>query len=338
MNSCLLGLLLALVAAYGQRQSTKTREHFDHATVHYDWVFNGRGERLRTFITQPNGAPSKVPVLFVVGWLSCDSVEYPDGSTRDGFGILLRQLIERSGYATVRMDKPGVGESEGVCARADFQSEMEGYQAAFELMPKYPFLDLSRVFVLGLSNGGGFSPMAVSHHPVRGFISCGSWGRTWYEHMVDLERRQGMQSADAPSEVTDRVKNLLSFYRLFLMEGMIPGEVITKHPEWRYLWRDSPDGQYGRPAKFYQQLQALNLGQMWQQVTAPVLVLRGTSDRIMSRTDSEAIAETVNKVHPYHARYKEIEGMTHDFLVNGKFADEILQTILDWTKEQLASE
>ena len=66
---------------------------------------------------------------------------------------------------------------------------------------------------------------------------------------------------------------------------------------------DSPDGQYGRPAAFYQQLQALNLGEVWQSVNAPVLVIRGTGDNIMSRADSEAIVQIVNHVHPGHARY-----------------------------------
>lgn len=69
-----------------------------------------------------------------MGWLSCDSTEYPDADTKDGLGILLRCLIEQSGYATVRLDKPGVGESQGDCAKADFAEELSGYQS---LLMKY---------------------------------------------------------------------------------------------------------------------------------------------------------------------------------------------------------
>ena len=159
------------------------REQFAHADVLYDWVSNRRGEKLRTFITRPKNASGKVPVIFFVGWLSCDTMEYPDPETRDGFGLLMRRLIDQSGYATVRMDKPGVGESQGDCSKADFQSEMEGWQAAFDSLPQYDFIDLDRIFVFGLSNGGGFSPLAVRDHPVRGFLAAGSWGRTWYEHI-----------------------------------------------------------------------------------------------------------------------------------------------------------
>jgi pimeloyl-ACP methyl ester carboxylesterase len=332
----LTSISLLTLSALSLAQSAPVREHFQNATVQYDWVTNGRGEKLRTFISKPNAAAAKVPVLFFVGWLSCDSMEYPDANTMDGFGILLRRLIDDSGYATVRMNKPGVGESEGVCANADFKAEMDGWQAAFDSMSKYDFIDLDRVFVVGLSNGGGFSPLVARDHPVRGYVSGGSWGRTWYEHMIDLERRRLMEDGKSPAETNTSVKAFIDFYNLYLMQGLTPGEVISKHPEWKSLWYDSPDGQYGRPAAFYQQLQALNLGDAWQRVTAPVLVIRGTQDNIMSRTDSEAIVRIVNQVHPGHATYLQIEGMTHDFTVGGKFYDEIVPTVLKWMKDQLA--
>jgi len=316
-------------------QTRTAREHFDHATILYDWVTNARGEKLRTFVTRPNDTSGKVPALFFVGWLSCDSMEYADPDTHDGFGILLRRLIDQSGYATVRMDKPGVGESQGDCAKADFQSEMGGWQAAFDAMQKYDFIDLARVFVVGMSNGGGFSPLAARDHPVRGFISCGSWGRTWYEHMVELERRRLAEAGKSPAEVNTAVKVFAEFYALYLMKGMSPAQVIALHPEWKGLWYDSPDGQYGRPAAFYQQLQALNLGEVWQGVNVPVLVIRGTGDNIMSPSDSEAIVQIVNQVHPGHARYLQIDGMAHDFTVHDKFYDQLTPTILDWIKAQL---
>jgi alpha-beta hydrolase superfamily lysophospholipase len=70
-------------------------------------------------------------------------------------------------------------------------------------------------------------------------------------------------------------------------------------------------------------------------VHAPVLVIRGTADKIMSRTDSEAIVQMVNQVHPGQARYIEIDGMAHDFTVHDKFYDPAVSKILGWIKEQL---
>ena len=63
------------------------REQFQNADVTYDWVVNHSGQKLRTFITRPKATAGKVPVIFFVGWLSCDTMEYPDANTRDGFDI-----------------------------------------------------------------------------------------------------------------------------------------------------------------------------------------------------------------------------------------------------------
>src|SRR5262249_2782414 len=135
----LLGQRLAaflVLSAAAMSQTTPPREHFKNAEVIYGWAHDSAGHNLRTFVTRPRNASGKVPAIFFVGWLSCDSVEYPKGET-DGFGAIFWRLIEQSGYATMRMDKPGVGESQGDCAHTDFNTELSGYQSAFEDMLKY---------------------------------------------------------------------------------------------------------------------------------------------------------------------------------------------------------
>jgi alpha-beta hydrolase superfamily lysophospholipase len=313
------------------------REHFQNAQVLYGWAQDSNGERLRTFITRPNNATGRVPAMFFVGWLSCDTVEYPDADTHDGFGILLRRLIEQSGYATIRMDKPGVGESQGDCGKADFTTELSGYQSAFDEMLKYDFIDTTKIFVVGLSNGGGTAALVPRQHVVSGYVAASSWGRTWYEHMLELERRRLIEEGKSPAEVNSAVKAFVEFYTLYLMKGMTPGQIIAQHPEWKSLWNDAPDGQYGRPAAFYQQLQALNLGEAWQKVNEPLLVIHGTADTIMSNADSQALAQVVNQLHAGHARYLQIDGMTHAFTSKGRFREELVPAILTWMKEQLGT-
>jgi pimeloyl-ACP methyl ester carboxylesterase len=314
---------------------TPPREKFQNADVLYGWTTNSQSQRLRTFITKPKSATGKVPVIFFVGWLSCDSVEYPRGAGRDGFAALVISLIEESGFATVRMDKPGVGESQGDCAHADYDSELSGYRNAFDNLSQYAFLDLDRIFVVGLSNGGGVSPLVPRTHPVLAYVAAGSWGRTWYEHMLELERRRLTAAGDSPADVNRKVAAFTQFYDLYLIQKKTPGEIIAAHPEWKSIWYDEPGGQYGRPAAFYQQLQALNLGELWQNVTAPVLVIHGADDDIMSHADSVAIADTVNRAHPNHARFVEIPGMDHGFTVSRQFHQPLVPEILTFMRAQL---
>ena len=85
----------------------------------YDSVMTPDGKRLRTIITKPRDAKGKLPVIFVAGWLSCDSVEAPS-DTKAESGLVFRGLAQLPGFALFRMDKQGVGDSEGACAETDF--------------------------------------------------------------------------------------------------------------------------------------------------------------------------------------------------------------------------
>lgn len=86
--------LAVLLPGSPYAQQTRPREHFQNADVIYDWVSNSRGDKLRTFISPPRNASGKVPFLSFVGWLSCDSVESPQGET-DSLGALVLGLIDR---------------------------------------------------------------------------------------------------------------------------------------------------------------------------------------------------------------------------------------------------
>jgi pimeloyl-ACP methyl ester carboxylesterase len=318
--------------------SSRKREQFRHAEITYDWVTNSRGQKIRTFVTRPKSASGKVPAIFFVGWLSCDSVEYPDGET-DGFGAIFWRLIEQSGFATMRIDKPGVGESQGDCATTDFQTELDSYRDAFDSISKYPFIDHNAIFVVGLSNGGGTSPLTAGQHAVRGFVAASSWGRTWYEHMLENERvRLAANKKLSAGEVNDSVRAFTGFYSLYLIHRMKPGEIIAQHAEWKTLWYDAPDGQYGRPAAFYEQLQDLNLGKVWEGVSAPVLVIHGSADAIMSQSDSRAIADIVNRAHPGRASYKEIESADHLLAVHNKLDERVVPLMLEWMRKQLSAQ
>jgi alpha-beta hydrolase superfamily lysophospholipase len=136
------------------------------------------------------------------------------------------------------------------------------------------------------------------------------------------------------AEVNTALKVFIDFYSLYLVHRVTPGEVLAQHPEWKPLWYDAPDGQYGRPAAFYQQLQDLNLGKVWEDVGVPVLVIHGGADTIMSQADSRAIAETVNRAHPGYATYMEVEGADHLLTVNKKFSEQVVPGMIAWMKKQ----
>jgi len=76
------------------------------------------------------------------------------------------------------------------------------------------------------------------------------------------------------------------------------------------------------------------LGEAWSTVKTPVLVLRGSSDSIMSFNDSVTIADIVNRANPGRAEFVEVAGADHLLSVNGKLADSVVPKILGWMKAQ----
>src|SRR5438093_6660104 len=174
------------------RKAKTPHESYPNVDVIYDSVATPHGERLRTIITKPRDAKGKLPVIFVAGWLSCDSVEAP-ADTKDATGLVFRGLAQLPGFCLFRMDKQGVGDSEGVCGQNDFASELAGYRAAFRALKNYDFIDSNRAYILGISNGGDFAPLVpesdVERAHVRGYISVGGWVKTWFEHLLEIERR-----------------------------------------------------------------------------------------------------------------------------------------------------
>src|SRR5438874_12404582 len=216
-------LLAATLCAEELPRKAKTpRENYPNVDVIYDFVTASDGKRLRTIITRPRHTKAKLPVIFVVGWLSCDSIEAP-ADTKDAAGLVFRGLAQLPDFALSRMDKQGVGDSEGVCGETDFDSELAGYRAAFLALKNYDFIDSNRVYMLGVSNGGGFAPLVpeseAGQAQVRGYISVGGWAKSWFEHMLEIERRRFALKGKSPTEVTDRMKNAAPLYDEWLIKG-----------------------------------------------------------------------------------------------------------------------
>lgn len=311
-------MFVATVAGDELPRKTKTpRESYPNVDVIYDSVTTPRGNRLRTIVTKPRGTKGKLPVVFVAGWLSCDSVEAP-ADTKDAAGLVFRGLAQLPQFSLFRVDKQGVGDSEGICAETDFQSELGGYRAAFRALKNYDFIDPNRVYILGISNGGGFAPLVpeseAEQRQVRGYISVGGWAKTWFEHMLEIERRRFALIGKSPAEVTERMKSAATLYYEWLIKGRGVDAILKEEPRLEELWPEGKDHAhlYGRPLTFYQQLQQLNIAAAWSGVDVSTYALRGAFDWIMSPEDASLIASYVNANRQLAFSY-EVPEMGHSF-------------------------
>ena len=96
----------------------------------YDVIYSSvtsHGARLRTIITRPKAEGRHPAVMMLQGGHTCYPIDNPVGNP-SGFTWVARNLA-RHGYVTMRMERPGCGDSEGGPLRdVDFDTELDGYK------------------------------------------------------------------------------------------------------------------------------------------------------------------------------------------------------------------
>jgi uncharacterized protein len=162
--------------AGGSRTMTVTlkaypSEQMDNATVSYGAVESQPGVRLRTITSLPiTPARERYPAVLLLQGGGCGSIDTPIGP-QVGPADLMHTIGSR-GFITMRVEKSGVGDSQGEpCASIGFKQEFAGYQAALKALLAYPAVDRDRIYLVGISLGGVFSPLLAAETHVVGLAS-----------------------------------------------------------------------------------------------------------------------------------------------------------------------
>lgn len=302
-------------------------ERIAGVTVTYGAIRSDRGHLVRTVVTRPTAAGTgPLPGMLFIPWLSCDPVEKPDPGT-DGFAHTLREVAARSGMVLMRVEKPGLGDSEGPdCRHGSLDDEMAAYRAALRALRATLGVDSTRLYLWGGSLGGALAPiLAVDDGAgVDGVIAAGGFTKTWYEHMLEIERRRLQLLGSSPSEVNQAMRGFALFYTEYLIRRRTPAQVLADRGELRPLWYDEPAHQYGRPASYYHAVQQLDVEGAWATVAQrriPALVVWGEYDWIMSRDDQERAVSIVNARFPGGGTLAVVPRTDHGLMAYSSLAD-----------------
>jgi len=291
------------------------RETSDSHDVQYGSVAS-EGGRLRLIWTRPRGAATtRHPALLLIQGIGTFSMENVP-ATPGGYPAIIDDFTRR-GYVTLRVDKPGCGDSEGGPLQdVDFDTQLDGFRQALHALKADPEVDPDRVLIFGHSMGGVWGPLLAEEVPVRGIAVYGTFARTWLEYMLENNRRQSELGGVPPATVDSALGYDADATYWLDRAGLAPREAIEKEPALR-TWVDSSltrETYYGGlHYRFVRQLAAKNLGAAWTAFPGYALALWGRSDFISGEADHQLVARIVNRAHPGHGEFRALDGIDHGF-------------------------
>jgi hypothetical protein len=329
--------------------------------VVYGEVGYGQGF-LRTIVHKPYGA-ARFPAVFYLQDYTCGSIDFSKDSLSS-----IKKMIDgwvKAGYAVLRVEKPGIGESEGTkdCSRLNYQEELTAFQNAFASLKKLPFIDSTQVFLFGHSVGGIAAPLlaAKAKFKPRGIIVYGTVVKPWFEYMLDVFRKRPVLYKEPLQSVEVTARMVTPLLYEWLVQGRNASDLFTD-PDFEAILtsKENPLAYYkgtffGRSSTYFSDLNRLNLAQTWAQAAVPTLAVYGEFDsQAISPESSQMIAQLINEVKPGKGTYKLLKG-TDEALIkvqsfeeskrlrrtgtyrehaHQNFNSEIVDMTVNWMKQQ----
>ena len=296
----------------------KPKEVSENAEVIYGQVAY-EGGLLRLIIHKPKDG-NNVPTVFYLQGFDCGSIDHYYSSETQ-----IRKLVDgwvNSGFAVFRVEKPGVGDSQGTknCNDLNYDEEMAAFHSAYKALENYDFVDNKNIFLFGHSLGGLAAPqLAVKYQP-KGVIVYGTVLKSWFEYMVDIMREQAEIQGDDFVAIDKNTRAMIPFLYNLLVLQQSPVE-MKRDPSLKKLLDEgalsfSGDNYFfTRHYTFWQGLQKLNLTKDWKEAGVHTLAIYGEHDiQAISSESAETIAKIVNTYHPGKGTFVFLPGTEHGFI------------------------
>jgi len=326
----------------------RVKETSDEYEVLYDSV-TAEGNRLRAYVTKPNG-DGKHPAVIIVPTPQPAPLEFAGPMAEHPFRKAIAGLT-KAGYVTLRIDRPGIGDSDGQDPRkTTLKMDVAAYKAGIEKLKTLPYVDGNNIFLFSHGVGSAIVALTATDAPVRG-VACyaATVVRPPTQSFVEQVKRLWELETVKEEEIAKRTTMLSAYLEHCAKPGTTPGEVLTKYPELQAALRNvggaDPESVFGIYKSYYQDLAGTDFVATWGKVTAPVISLWGEADFQANKDDCEAIAKAAKK-----GEFKSLQGIDHvcnkaedqedsylSGMQGGDFNPIIVETLVEWMKKNSKS-
>ena len=289
-------------------------ETSEHAEVIYGHV-DYDGGMLRSILELPNGVEKPPVILFLPG-VGCGTLDYyyePNAPVK-----LLVESLVKEGIAVYRVEKPGMGDSQGTqeCLEMDFDYEVAAFDAALNTLKAIPEIDAEHIFLYGHSLGTISAPLIASKNKVAGIIAWGGISTSWYEYeLLRLREQKKLRNVDY-AEIESEFRRKSPFLFDFYVRKMTP-EQLAEKPEYTELVAETFQGPLLFGIHHYSYFHVLNdvdLLTAYRDADCPVLALAGAHDvHTVNTRWAPEIAAAVNFYRPGNGEYAIFDKTTHHY-------------------------
>lgn len=276
--------------------------------------------RLRVIVNKPYGKERYPAMLFIPGY-TCTSIDnLPDYHP-------YKRVIDayvKAGFVSLRIEKSGLGDSENTpaCESCDLYDEIENFRVGLRKLKSLPYVDTSKIIIVGHSMGGIVAPAIAAKERVAGVVVYGTTAKSWFEYQIEMYRVQNLLAGMDPLEYEASIVSQYDLnYRFFVEKASLEdlAKDTAKARVLREQWMYDGQGKiYSRNANYWRQIQDVPHLQHWKDTQAKVLVQYGASDfQAFSLADHEQIVRTVNYYKPGTATLKTYPETDHYFAKSG---------------------
>lgn len=305
--------LLLAIERHGQVLYKKVRlgeyphEQAPDLLLSYQQVSTPKG-RLRCIIAYPTSTDRQLPAMLFIQGMNCSSVDTPFDTEQPSTQLLYD--IARQGFVTIRLEKYGIGDSEGPpCESVDYETELQAFTLAARQLKQNPLIDSTRFFLLGHSVGGIIAVQLAQQVPVKGIIAYGTIGRRWTDFLLESRRRMFLRKGKPQDLIDDYLTKINRCNVEYFVMHRPKEEVLQANPDCeRYLHLFDI-----RKDEYWFQLQEVNVPAYWRAYKGALLSLWGEYDMASLEEDHQWIVDIVNQQNSGQATFMRLPQCDHGF-------------------------